>query len=360
MGVQSDPEQGGYLSGTPQGGAAVRGSAFVGGLGRKLSNSKDGSRYNSADATALLGTNRMPQASAPPLPYGLAPVSAPRQGAAALDFEVGQTPRMASRCCACLPSRRWKLGVVLLAVLLLAAIGIIIWRVLPKSKARSSDTNETFANSITYSFENGQIPSTLQISNYAVPGSGHAFLPSNVAVVAGYLQLTVPGAQLPGNITGGEVSTAIQNILHGSVTVSAILSAPAGTCNGFFFYGSDSDETDIEWLSDPLSLSNNGAAQIHYTNQDTNGDSHSPTFAGSPPSDATSVEHDYQIVWQQNSTTFYIDGQKQGSLTSFVPTKACPFVINNWSNADPGWSAGPPLTDSVLKIRKIVLNYDTA
>ena len=55
---------------------------------------------------------------------------------------------------------------------------------------------------------------------------------SNVAVNNGYLTLTVPGGQLLGNVTGGEVTTAFSNILYGELKVDAILSQPAGVCNG--------------------------------------------------------------------------------------------------------------------------------
>lgn len=64
-----------------------------------------------------------------------------------------------------------------------------------------------------------------------------------------------------------------------------------------FFYESDTQEIDIEWLSDANSDSNGGSRKIWFTNQDANGDSKKTYQAVEAPSDATSVEHEYRVGW---------------------------------------------------------------
>lgn len=33
-------------------------------------------------------------------------------------------------------------------------------------------------------------------------------------------------------------------------------------------------------------------------------------------------------------------------------------VVNVWSNADPRWSAGPPVQDAIMYVKKVVAYYD--
>lgn len=129
---------------------------------------------------------------------------------------------------------------------------------------------------------------------------------------------------------------------------------------GMFFYKSDSQETDIEWLSDPASLSNGGTRKLHFTNQDANGDGSSTHNAITPPADATSAEHEYRLDWTEGLVEWYVDGAKMWETTQDVPSVPGPWVFNNWANGDIGWSAGPPAVDAVFKIRSIDMYYNTA
>ena len=55
---------------------------------------------------------------------------------------------------------------------------------------------------------------------------------------------------------------------------------------------------------------------------------------------------------------FFLDGLLQQTFTTNVPSKAGPWVWNNWSNGDEGWSCGPPIRDTVFKIQSIEMYYD--
>lgn len=130
-----------------------------------------------------------------------------------------------------------------------------------------------------------------------------------------------------------------------------------------FFYKTDSQEADIEWISDPTSKSNlnspNGTRAMQYTNQALDGNPNDATmFYGPAPADATSQIHEYRLDWQPGSTSFYIDGVFQRKMTTNVPDQAAYWLINNWVNGDPFWTKGPPATDAVFKIQKIVMAYN--
>lgn len=230
----------------------------------------------------------------------------------------------------------------------------------------------TFDNRSLFTFDQG-FPDGLQISNYSnhQRGSGPSpeipynptFDPANVQIVNGMLALTVPGDQNPNNSTGWEVSsaeitTAESSILYGSVRTKAILSPVPGTCHGqrlqllkksevvvlmlvgFFFYQSDTQETDIEYLTDPSSLSNNGPGNpipVWYTNQAVNPEDEAATQATGPaPSDCTTAVHEYRLDWTSDYTAFYLDGKFQMKFTTNVPSEPGPWVWNNWSNGNKG------------------------
>ena len=127
-----------------------------------------------------------------------------------------------------------------------------------------------------------------------------------------------------------------------------------------FFSKSDTQESDIEWLSDANSESNAGTRKLWFTNQDANGDGSSTSHAIDPPTDATSAEHEYRLDWTEGRVQWFVDGTQVWETTEDVPSQAGPWLWNNWSNGDNGWSAGPPATDAVFKIKSIDMYYDTA
>ncbi|KPM43937.1 hypothetical protein AK830_g2575 [Neonectria ditissima] len=221
------------------------------------------------------------------------------------------------------------------------------------------DRGMSFSNKAIYNFTGDSLPEGLSASDYQ-PDDAHTFTPSNVNVADGYLELLVDGGQTDMPYMSGEIVTDVQNILYASVRTVAILSEPAGVCNGMFFYKSDTQESDIEWLSDKDSESNGGKRKLWFTNQDANGDGKSTYRSFSPPSNPTTTEHEYRIDWTAGMTKFYVDGVKLWQTKRDVPDEAGPWIWNNWSNGDEGWSAGPPETDAVFKIKSIEMYYNTA
>ena len=184
---------------------------------------------------------------------------------------------------------------------------------------------------------------------------------SSVSIQSPYLQLTVPGGQKTSPIQGGEVYTSVSDILYASVRTVAIFSPVAGTCHGLFFYKSDQQETDIEYLTDPNSTSNprNGSIPLQLTNQAADGIRADETYEPYPsPETANSEEHGYRIDWTAGKTVFYVDGVEAATYTTNVPTIAGTWLWNNWSNGDKGWSVGPPAQDNILKIRSIEMFYN--
>ncbi|KAF2231572.1 glycoside hydrolase family 16 protein [Viridothelium virens] len=225
----------------------------------------------------------------------------------------------------------------------------------------------TFMEHALYTFESSTMPDGLQISDgqppVTTPGAPYTrvMTASSVSIQAPYLELTVVGGQTQSPIQGGEVSTAVTDILYASVRTRAIFSPVKGVCHGLFFYKSDTQETDIEYLTDPDSTSNpqNGSVPLQLTNQAADGVHDDETYTTYPaPDTANSEEHEYRVDWTSGTTTFYVDGVVAKTFTSNVPTVPGTWLWNNWSNGDKGWSVGPPIQDSVLKIRSIEMYYN--
>jgi hypothetical protein len=103
-----------------------------------------------------------------------------------------------------------------------------------------------------------------------------------------------------------------------------------------FFYKSDAQEIDIEWISDPSSTSNqnqnaNGTRVMQYTNQGPHGVDDSIEVNGRAPDDATSEVHEYRVDWTEDASSFYLDGVFQQRIEGNVPTMTGAWTWNAWT-----------------------------
>ncbi|KAK1992178.1 concanavalin A-like lectin/glucanase [Colletotrichum falcatum] len=221
----------------------------------------------------------------------------------------------------------------------------------------------TFYNRQTWDFgklpDGAALPQGLHASQYPVSDT-HEYLPQNVFIRGGYLNLRVEGGQTAKPYRSGEVTTMATNIKYASVRTVAIFSETPGVCNGMFFYANNSQETDIEWLSDPDSDSNDGEPKLWFENQATDPSTEKTVLGVTPPSSPTTTEHEYRLDWLADRVRFYVDGKLGWETSQNVPSVPGAWVFNNWANGDPGWTAGPPDEDALFRIRKIDMFYNTA
>ncbi|PPJ51098.1 hypothetical protein CBER1_07910 [Cercospora berteroae] len=232
----------------------------------------------------------------------------------------------------------------------------------------STSISAQWASTTTYTFSGNTLPTGLiassdLIEDTADPSStatyDHQFNTSNVQISDNFLHLIVPGNQTTSPIQCAQISTQISNILYASVRTSEILTNESRICNGMFFYHSDSQEIDIEWISDPDSVSNNGTRVMQYTNQGAHGTEDAVEVNGVAPEDATTEVHEYRVDWVEGKSRFFVDGEFQKEIEMNVPTTGGQWVWNAWTNGDPSFTVGPPANDAVFKIQKIVMMYNT-
>ena len=237
--------------------------------------------------------------------------------------------------------------------------------ILPLAAARLALAQQ-YASTTTFEFSGSTLPTGLSASNYKVGKipNQHEYVPNNVDVSGGFLNLIVNGGQSTDSaICGAEVVTDF-TIASASVETYAILSEVPGVVNGkpsiqfnsiqtkssqptslptnpiaqgIFLYESDNQETDIEFLSSPVSQSNidagyTSSGALWYTNQATTPGTPSTHKTSSAPSGAFSGVHNYRIDWNSSASTFYVDGEFKYQLTENVPTATNgSWLWNNWS-----------------------------
>ncbi|KAI4716600.1 concanavalin A-like lectin/glucanase [Aureobasidium sp. EXF-10727] len=159
------------------------------------------------------------------------------------------------------------------------------------------------------------------------------------------LTLTVPGGQTTGPISTAQLATNYADILYASVRTVAKISNVPGTTHGFIFYANDTQEVDFAFLTSDIS-------KAWLTNEQTGYGAPYSTYSVAAPADANTAWHEYRLDWLPGVSKFYIDGVLVQTITDNVPSTPGSWIWNNWSNGN-AWAQGPPLADSVLKIRSI-------
>ncbi|GAA6040995.1 hypothetical protein JCM8097_000530 [Rhodosporidiobolus ruineniae] len=238
------------------------------------------------------------------------------------------------------------------------------------ARSKKSKTQTLSVNFGDYSSGNVQdwlSDQGLLVSDWPIDDSplSYTYTPDNVDIRDGALRLKVTGQAGGEQVYGAEVSTAADNILYGTFTAVAKASKVPGTCQGIFTYSDDNHEVDIELLSSYYTTGYDGPegavpAGLEFTNQPLTKKVEETNTAVSYGFDPTEDFHEYTIEWTSTYSKFYVDGELKTTFTTNVPKKATMFTLNNWSNGDPLWSAGPPTEDSYFLVKSIDLKYTTA
>ncbi|WVR08243.1 hypothetical protein IAU60_005290 [Kwoniella sp. DSM 27419] len=212
----------------------------------------------------------------------------------------------------------------------------------------------TDMSSLGFKVLDGEHSGPVSRANPAARGEGKK---ENVYVKGGILHIVVPGGQ--GDTLhpqGGEIQLA-EPITAGVFTMDAQVSKVNGTCQAIFTYvrGDDSvmhDELDMEitparWW-EGMGLSAYGPGGDKQGVFETNMDGLDTSF------------NRYTIGWYNDAPpAFYLNGKATPSPGNHLPVNPSTLMINNWSNGDPGFTAGPPAEDSVLQIRKLEFYYQS-
>ncbi|KAK3680259.1 hypothetical protein LTR78_000637 [Recurvomyces mirabilis] len=182
------------------------------------------------------------------------------------------------------------------------------------------------------------------------------------------LDLYVRSQTVDGMVPTAEVVTSRTDILHGSFRIGMQTPATNGTCAAFFFYHDDSQEIDIEILSaQQYSPTNPGKHPVNLVLQSPASVSAGYNAADTPDFtrcnltfDPTAAVHEYQFDWLGDRIDMFADGHWLNSFYDNLPSQAGAIHMIHWSNGDPGWSAGPPITDAVMRVTYAELFFNTS
>ncbi|WWD03695.1 hypothetical protein V865_001751 [Kwoniella europaea PYCC6329] len=225
----------------------------------------------------------------------------------------------------------------------------------PKAKIIDFSTiaDGTDVTSLGFSTSNGDkigASSTVDPSSICVASS------ENVYISGGVLNIKVPAGQM----TGGEI-VFVEAVTGGVFSMEAKIDKTEGTCQSLFTYTKTegtADELDMEMLGKNIfKPDDNGDTGIGLSNYAPDGskDGEHADYTSDPTADFNR----YTIGWFSDSNKFYYNDQQLKGPEPHLPVNPSSIIINNWSNGDPTFTAGPPAQDNILQIRKIEYYYQT-
>ncbi|KAJ7134784.1 concanavalin A-like lectin/glucanase domain-containing protein [Mycena epipterygia] len=210
------------------------------------------------------------------------------------------------------------------------------------------------------------------------------YVSANVMEYQDALGLKASAYSGSGAVHCAEIFTQRSDILYGSFRMQAQVPDVPGVVFGFFTYISDTQEQDIEFLSSDSDY----YQQVHYTNQpgqlpNGNPDTNAAKDVEVPGADFTyepftesrsklTVQYCrtfgvHRFDWLQSETIYSYAGNADDgapitsttTITEHVPTTASEFILNVWSNGDPGWSKGPPMADAIATVQYVHLYFNS-
>jgi hypothetical protein len=149
--------------------------------------------------------------------------------------------------------------------------------------------------------------------------------PENAGLEDGLLRLTLPA----GTLNGSEIESVG---LYGPGFYAARIktpNAPSSITGFFLYYPPDLEsEIDIEIYNDP-------SGKILFTTYAGGEQTHTETME--LPFDPTEDFHDYAFFYDENSTTFYVDGEPMKEYEGGLPGERMKLYVNSWF---PTWLDG--------------------
>jgi len=241
---------------------------------------------------------------------------------------------------------------------------------------RLKDTGDYYTNSVSTEFSSSSsseaysnLSSSWTIVNGSRPQSNNAltldYESSNVWIENGSLmvrQVAYPAnASSSTPVSGAEIETVEQNILHGSFRVTASLEYESdanekGFVFGWFFYYDDDNEIDIEVLG------REGINSVQYTTQpttDANGNNITgASVAGTLSTPSTSMQ-EYRFDWVPSLVRFYQGTKLSHSTTVNVPSVSGSLRLNLWSTGN-SFSGTTSTVNVTASVNSLVLYYNTS
>ena len=150
-------------------------------------------------------------------------------------------------------------------------------------------------------------------------------VPENVGLEDGLLRLTLPANAL----NGSEIES---KDLYGSGFYAARLKVPdaPSSITGFFLYYPPDFDSEID-----IEIYNDSSGKILFTTYTDGEQTHTET--SELPFDPTEDFHDYAFLYDEDSVTFYVDGEPIQEFEGGLPSERMKLYVNSWF---PNWLDG--------------------
>jgi endo-1,3-1,4-beta-glycanase ExoK len=149
--------------------------------------------------------------------------------------------------------------------------------------------------------------------------------PENVGLEDGLLRLTLPA----GTLNGSEIES---KDLYGPGFYAARIKVPdtPSSITGFFLYEPPDLESEID-----IEIYNDTSGKILFTTYADGEQTHAETV--DLPFDPTEGFHDYAFFYDEESLTFYVDGEPVQEFEDGLPDERMKLYVNSWF---PKWLSG--------------------
>ncbi|KAF2649280.1 glycoside hydrolase family 16 protein [Lophiostoma macrostomum CBS 122681] len=177
------------------------------------------------------------------------------------------------------------------------------------------------------------------------------------------LQLWTRSDNSSGWVGSAELVSMRNDARFGSYRIAMKLSNQTGTCGAFFWYYNNSREIDMEFRSMEFNSSQGAVNYVLQTPESVaagydaaNTSEFKVQHLDFRPDD---LFHEYRWDWTTEKISYYVDGQWQYDMTEQVPQEGGSLHINHWSNGNPLWSAGPPVSDALLTVSYVKAYFNS-
>ena len=149
--------------------------------------------------------------------------------------------------------------------------------------------------------------------------------PENTGIEDGLLRLALPANTL----NGGEIESTD---LYGPGFYAARIKVPdaPSSITGFFLYEPPDLESEID-----IEIYNDPSGKILFTTYADGEQTHTETT--NLPFDPTEDFHDYAFFYDEESVTFYVDGEPMQEFKGGLPDERMKLYVNSWF---PNWLSG--------------------
>ncbi|KAF2735505.1 concanavalin A-like lectin/glucanase [Polyplosphaeria fusca] len=210
---------------------------------------------------------------------------------------------------------------------------------------------------VDWGIQNWSKPATEDFPTKMVNSPANVYIMQNEDENDAFTFLTLRTSRLDDFQSAAEIENEQKNLKHCSMRMMARVVGSKGACAGFFTYFDDTNESDVEILTDdPTDM-------IRYTNQPAlDKEGNEVTESSQNPSDLPHWDEwqEHRIDWFEKNSYWYLNNKQVAANTYSVPRVPSGLVINMWSDGGE-WSGNMSIGDSAeFQIQWIELTFNTS